>query len=44
VVVPIARNNPLLGATLADQSAFPREVLMEAVLRYVEQDLAAHGR
>ena len=41
VAAPIARQSPVLGATFANHNAFPREVLVEAVLRYVEEDLAA---
>jgi dienelactone hydrolase len=41
VAVPIARSHAFLGSTFVDKNAFPREVLLEAVVRYVEEDLAA---
>jgi len=39
VAVPIARSHPALGATLVDENDYPREALLEAVLRFVEEDL-----
>ncbi len=41
LAVPIARSHPLLGSTLVNHNDFPREALLEAVLRMVEEDLAA---
>jgi hypothetical protein len=41
--VPFNRNHPVLGAMFVDKNAFPREVLFEAILRYVEEDLHAAG-
>ena len=38
--VPIARSNALLGATFVNKNGFPREVMLEAIARYVEEDLA----
>ncbi len=43
LAVPIARSHPALGSTLVDHNDFPREALLEAVLRMVEEDLAAHS-
>lgn len=37
--VPIARTHPMIGSMFADQNAFPREALLEAVLRFVEEEL-----
>ncbi len=37
--VPIARSHPLIGSMFVDQNGYPREVLLEAVLRFVEEDL-----
>jgi len=37
--VPIARSHRFIGATLVDQNDYPREALVEAVLRFVEEDL-----
>lgn len=40
VAVPVAREHGLLGSTIVDQNAYPREALFEALLRFVEEDLA----
>ncbi len=40
VAVPIARSNKLLGTTFVNRNAFPREVMLEAITRQVEEDLA----
>jgi len=37
--VPIARSHSTLGATFVDKNDFPREALVEAMLRFVEEDL-----
>lgn len=39
LAVPIARSHRFIGATLVDQNDYPREALVEAVLRFVEEDL-----
>jgi hypothetical protein len=39
LAVPIARKHTTLGSTFVDQNSFPREALLEAVLRFVEEDL-----
>lgn len=44
VAVPIARSHPMLGSTLVDHNEFPREALLEALLRYVEGDLTTLRR
>jgi hypothetical protein len=44
VVVPIARAHDTIGSLFVTQNAYPREALTEAVLRFVEEDLAARGR
>jgi hypothetical protein len=41
VAVPINRTHPLASSILVTQNAYPREALLEAVLRFVEEDLAA---
>jgi pimeloyl-ACP methyl ester carboxylesterase len=38
-ILPIDRSNPNLSKVLFDQNAFPREILAEAVMRFVEEDL-----
>lgn len=44
VVVPIARTRETLGALFVTENAYPREALMEALLRFVEEDLAGGDR
>jgi hypothetical protein len=39
LAVPIARSHSMLGATVVDRNDFPREALVEAMLRFVEEDL-----
>ncbi len=38
--VPIARSHSMLGSTIVDENDYPREVLVEALLRFVEEELA----
>ncbi len=40
VSVPIARSHPTIGSTLVTKNDYPREALLEAILRFVEEDLA----
>lgn len=44
IAVPIARTHEIIGASFVDQNAYPREALLEALLRFVEEDLAAGGK
>ena len=39
VAIPINRNQPFLASTFVDKNAFPREVLWEAIIRFIEEDL-----
>ena len=39
LAVPIARTHSTLGSIFVDQNSFPREALLEAVLRFVEEEL-----
>lgn len=41
VAVPISRRRTIASATLIDKNHFPREIMMEAIARYVEEDLAS---
>ena len=41
VALPISRKRPGLAATLVNRNAFPREVLLEAIVRHVEEQLLA---
>jgi len=38
--VPVARTHPTIGSMFVDQNDYPREALLEAVLRFVEEELA----
>ncbi len=40
IVVPIDRTHSFVSSTLANRNDFPREVLLEAVMRFVEEDLS----
>jgi len=44
IVVPIARSHDTVGALFVTQNAYPREALMEATLRFIEEDLASRGK
>jgi hypothetical protein len=44
VALPLARTHQTIASLFVTQNAYPREALMEAVLRFVEEDLAARGR
>ncbi len=37
--VPIARQHEIVQTLFADQNDFPREIALEAILRYIEEDL-----
>jgi len=39
IAVPFNRKSPLISSSLINKNAFPREVLLEAIVRYVEEDL-----
>ena len=41
LTLPIGRSHKFLGATLINHNEFPREALLEALLRFIEEDLAA---
>lgn len=40
LAVPIARASPIIGSVFVTENAYPREALLEALLRFVEEDLA----
>jgi hypothetical protein len=44
LTVPIARSHAMLGTILVDRNEYPREALTEALLRFVEEDLALQPR
>ena len=39
--MPINREHPDLASLLVTENAYPREALLEAVMRFVGEDLAA---
>ena len=39
--LPFTRDAPLLAGTVMERTAFPREVMLEAVVRMIEEDLLA---
>jgi hypothetical protein len=39
VAVPLDRTHSIVGASMADKNDYPREALLEAVLRFIEEDL-----
>jgi len=41
VAVPVNREHPHAASLLVTENAYPREALLEAVMRFVEEDLAA---
>ena len=44
LAAPIARSHPTIGDMFVDQNNYPREALLEALLRLVEEELTALGR
>jgi pimeloyl-ACP methyl ester carboxylesterase len=44
LAVPIARTHTTVGSLFVTQNAYPREALMEALLRFIEEDLATPAR
>lgn len=44
LAVPIARKHDTISSLFVTQNAYPREALLEALLRFVEEDLAAAPR
>ena len=43
IVLPIDRSHPFVGNMFVSRNDYPREALLEAVLRYVEEDLGPQG-
>ena len=43
IALPIARDHPALAA-LVDRNAFPRELVLEAIVKHVEADLQGLSR
>jgi hypothetical protein len=41
LAVPVARSHKTIGTMLVTQNAYPREALLEAMLRFIEEDLSS---
>jgi hypothetical protein len=41
IAVPVSRSHSLIGSTLVDQNDYPREAFVEALMRFVEEDLGS---
>jgi hypothetical protein len=39
VAIPLNRSHAVIGSTFVNKNAFPREILLEAIVRYIEEDL-----
>jgi hypothetical protein len=39
IAVPVSRSHPTIAKTLVDKNDYPREAMLEALLRFVEEDL-----
>jgi hypothetical protein len=39
IAVPVSRSHPVISRSLVDRNDYPREALLEAVLRFIEEDL-----
>jgi quercetin dioxygenase-like cupin family protein len=44
LAVPVNRSHPVIGSLFTTQNAYPREALLEALLRFIEEDLSAQGQ
>jgi len=44
VAVPLSRSHPWITSMFATQNAYPREALLEALLRFVEEDVEKAGK
>ena len=40
IAVPVAESHPFIGRHFVDRNAYPRKALFEAMLRFIEEDLA----
>lgn len=40
IAVPVSRKHAFIGSTFVNHNDYPREALLEALLRYIEEDLA----
>lgn len=40
IAVPVARKHSFVGATFVNKNDYPREAMLEALMRYLEEDMA----
>ncbi len=40
IAVPVSRSHPVISRSLVNRNDYPREALLEAVLRFIEEDLS----
>ena len=43
IAMPFSRDTPALAATLINRNRFPREILLEAIIKFVEESMSAPG-
>lgn len=43
IAVPVTESHPYIGKTFVDQNEYPRQAVLESVLRFVEEDLERKG-
>jgi len=39
IAVPLNRSHPIISRSMVDHNDYPREALLEAALRFIEEDL-----
>jgi hypothetical protein len=44
IAVPVARSHKTIGSLFVTENGYPREAFLEAVLRFIEEDLDARGK
>ena len=44
LAIPVARSHSTIGSMFADKNDYPREALLEALLRFVEEDLVTYAK
>ena len=44
IAVPVARKHSFVGSTFVNKNDYPREALLEAIMRFLEEDLAAPAK
>lgn len=42
IAVPVSRKHAFIGSTFVNHNDYPRELMLEALLRYIEEDLGGH--